>query len=619
MDYKIDYGSIALPTDARPSAAAPLYASADGRVASLANDEVLFYDPATDRNTVMTAQVLQALGLCREFQPLETHVQRVADGVPGLTGQQAAVRKVLEGMAARGLLITDDAFLLQFQRGTPETLAPPTAIFIRACDRPAQLEQLLASLLQHVLRFGSRHRVVLVDDSADNAAARRHAELLRHFGEASGCAVAHLGDTHWQAIVSALGQALPDHAEALRAMLRRDPRYRGRRGGGIGKNLIGLLAAGERYLLLDDDFLFPLKRHPEYRPGLALDARGWAVRSFADQAAALAAGDAPEFDPLQQQLALCGQRLDGALGAVDGFALSRSELQGMVPSRNRALRPEARIAMTINGHRGAAGASGLSWLYMLDATGRAAFTASAETYAATRDDPPIWFGTRQFLLGGGSNFTPFAVDNRRLMPPTSPFGRGEDALFNALVLLAQGDAQLLDVPYAVGHLQEGRRDRAALLTTPETPDINTCFTELARHVGTDLYAAEVPPRLALFAARLDDLAGGSEQTVVSYLHEYLSYRRSTAVAQLQQVAAASAGAPAYWADDLRTLIETNGGAVADRGPPRFAGWAEDAGKADCAAAFRHEAGVLANGLRAWPAAWAVALEQRETWLADASL
>jgi hypothetical protein len=614
MDYRIDYGPIAL-SPAR-TADVPLYASVEGRVASLANQEVLFYDPATDRNHVMTAQVLQAMGLCREFQPMDRHVQRVAEGVPGLQGQETAVRRVLEGLATRGLLTTDDAFLLRFSRMSPDALAPPTAIFIRACDRPPQVRQLLQSLQAHVARFGVTYRVVLVDDSSDSAAMREHADLLRQFGDVSGAPVVYLGQPAWRHIAGSLTGAVPEHAAAIEALLQRDVGYRGRRGGGIGKNLIGLLAAGERYLLLDDDFLFPLKRHPEYQPGLALDARAWAVRSFADQQLALDAGGDGDVDLIEHQLALCGQTIGGALGRIDGFSLTRADLQGMAPSRSSALQPDARIALTINGHRGAAGASGLAWLYMLDAAGRAALTSTPDIYAATRDDPPVWFGTRRFMLGASSNFTPFAVDNRRLLPPTSPFGRSEDVLFNALVQLAQGDARTLDVPCSIGHVQEGRRDRSGLLNRPETPDINLCFAELARHVATDLYATDAAPRLALFAARLDDLAGGSNATVLSYLNEFLTYRRSAAVEQLQLVAASATTAPDFWKADVNSLIEANARAVAERAPPRFAGWPEDAVSDDCVAAFRREATTLSAGLRAWPAAWAVALEQRDAWLAN---
>jgi hypothetical protein len=614
MDYRIDYGPISLKPSRPPDA--PLYASVEGRAASLANDEVLFYDPATDRNHVMTAQVLQAMVLCRAFQPMDRHVQNVAEQLPGLKGQEAAVRRVLQGLATRGLLITDDAFLLRFAGAPAQELPPPTAIFIRGCDRPAQVRQLLQSLQTHIARFGVSYRVVLVDDSSDSTSMREHAELLRHFSEACGAASAYVGQDSWARVAADLAAKLPEHAAALNALLVRDASYRGRRGGGIGKNLIGLLAAGERYLLLDDDFQFPLRHHPEFRAGLALDASGWAVRSYSNQDQALQAGVDGESDLIEEHLALCGQTVAGALGQVEGFTLAREELLGMSPGGSVALNPQSRIAATINGHRGAAGASGLSWLFMLDAAGRAQLTSDPARYASLRDDPPVWFGTRRFVLGSGSNFTPFAVDNRRLMPPTSPFGRSEDMLFNALVVLAQGDARLLDMPCSIAHVQEGRRDRAALLRRAETPDINTCFAELARHVSTDLYAAEATPRLALFAARLDDLAGGSGTTVLSYLNEYLAYRRSAAVQQLQLVTANDPTAPHFWKLDLNTLIEANARAVAERAPPRFAGWAEDATSDDCVTAFRREAATLSAGLRAWPAAWSVALEQRDTWLAD---
>jgi len=619
MDYTINYGPFNVNPPAPRPVDMPLYAAVDGRVASLANGEALFYDPATDRNHVMTAQVLQALGLCREFQPMELHVASVVKGVPGLAGQDVAVRRVLEGLAARGLLITDDAFLMNLTRAAPIELAPPTAIFIRAFERPQQLRRLLSSLQAHVGRYGTSYRVVLVDDSRTSDAQREHADLLRQFSDASGCAVVHVDSGKWQGIVDVLSSRLGTAAGAISPLLTRDTRFGGRRGGGIGKNLITLLAAGERYLLLDDDFEFPLRRHPEFRPGIAQDARAWAVRTFDTQSEALQAGDEADDDPVAMHLSLCGQSVGAALADRSGFTLDRAGLRGLAPSLSPSLNADARIAMTINGHRGSAGASGLTWLYMLDPRGRAGISGDAARYAQLRGDPPVWFGTSRFVLAGGSHFTPFAVDNRQMLPPTSPFGRGEDSLFNALVRVADGNAQLVDAPYSIGHLQEASRDRAGLLGKPETPDVNICFSELARHVGADLYAAAPAPRLALFAARLDDLAQGSDSTVLSYLREYLSYRRSTAIEQFQKIAAADAAAPEFWAADIRSLIEVNGRAIAERGPPRFAGWAEDATSADCAAAFRREASVLADGLRAWPAAWQVAVEQGQSWLADATL
>lgn len=599
------------------AAGATLYASIDGRVARLGSDEVVFFDPLLGKSHVMTLQVLKAMDLCREFQPLEVHVRRVAAGIAGLAGKEQAVRRVLEGLAARGLLVTADAWLTRFASTPAVELAPVAGIFIRACDRPAQLEALLASLIGHARRFGLPGPVAVIDDSTEAANTAAHRRLLADFAAASGVEVRHVDQAVWSAIAEDLEQRAGPAAAAL---LRRPRRFAGRRGGGIGKNLASLLAAGCRYLLLDDDFLFPLRAHPQAARGLRPAPLGWAVRSFDDVDGALAAGTEVERDLLAEHLVLCGQNLGAACARLPAMGMAAADLAGLAPSRAPLLDPGRRVLSTVNGHRGQSGASGVAWLFLLDPAARSALCRDEASWTRLRGDPPVWWGTACFQVSDGGAFTPFAVDASRLLPPTSAFGRGEDALFSALCAVAHGDAVQIDTPYAIGHRQEGARDRSELFGLPETPDLNHCLAEFARSVAGDLHGTDPARRLSVCAARLEDLASGSEATVLHYLQEYLAYRRSLFIEQAQQVLAATGtGLPRAWHEDLARLIEANGRALIERGPPRLAGWPAGAGSADCAAAFREEAMALVDGLRAWPAAWEVALGAARGWLAAAAI
>ena len=184
MDFEIDYGAF---TQAKPRRDTdPLYASVGGRVNSLSNDEIVFYDTATDNAHVMTQQVLQALDLSRSFRTLNEHAERVIEALPQLKGQQAAVRRVLDGLVKRGLMVEGAAFAARFHgeatqdpgsraQATPE-LAPFAGLFVRACDRPAQLRRLLETLHERERTHGGGHAVTVVDDSTDPANAR---EALR--------------------------------------------------------------------------------------------------------------------------------------------------------------------------------------------------------------------------------------------------------------------------------------------------------------------------------------------------------------------------------------------------------------------------------------------------------
>src|SRR5690606_29453604 len=161
---------------------------------------------------------------------------------------------------------------------------------LRACNRPAQLRTLLDGLLARERAHGGGHAVTVVDDSTERAAAREHAELLRQFGEAAGVPVRYVGEEQWQAAIARLQAEAPANAAIIGRLLGRASGFTGRRGGGTGKNLVTLLTAGRRYALLDDDFRFPLHRHPQYRPGLRFDAAATGAFGYADIDAAMAAG-----------------------------------------------------------------------------------------------------------------------------------------------------------------------------------------------------------------------------------------------------------------------------------------------------------------------------------------
>lgn len=607
--FSIDFGTVA-STPAPDSV--PLFAAVNGRVASLGGDEAVFHDPATDRSHVMTTQVLQALNICREFLPMDRHVQNVCAQLPNMQGQSAAVRRVLDSLATRGLLVSDDAWLQRLQQAPKSDPAPVSGLFVRACDRPSQLKALLASLLARPMLAGPLQRVVVVDDSRNAAAVAEHAAALAEFAARWPQPVHHMTPSLWRGIAEEAQSALPAQAASLAAMLLHDPAYRGKRGGGQGRNLITLLAAGSRYLLLDDDNQFPLHRHPEARDQLSVGDAAWAIRTFADHTSAVAAGT-EDTDALQAQLGICGAHL-GELLQRGAVKLDRNALRGLAPSRDLILRGDARVALTVNGHRGGSCSGGINWLLLLEPVSRAGYATDDASYLAHRADPSVWFGCNTFSPSRVANFTPFAVDNCRLMPCTSPFGRGEDSVFNALVAVSDSLAVQLHMPWAIGHLPEAGRDRSSQIGKPELLSINTVLTELIGHVAADLYADDVAPRLAFMAARMDELAQGSDTTVISYLREYLVYRRSALVSGLQRIGHPDNPMPAALRNDIKAQLNANGQAMIERGALTLADTPDLVTSADCAAQFRHESRVLAQGLRDWPAAWDYALTRREAWL-----
>lgn len=144
LNYEINYPPKPKATSQRWDPRAPLYASQDGRVASLSSQECIFLVNGSNAPHVMTMQVLQALDMCREFRTLDEHAARIASTLPGLSGKHEDVRRVVESLVQRQLLLRDDDFVNRFHNVRER--APPAmrGVFIRACDRPDRLRQLLA-------------------------------------------------------------------------------------------------------------------------------------------------------------------------------------------------------------------------------------------------------------------------------------------------------------------------------------------------------------------------------------------------------------------------------------------------------------------------------------------
>src|SRR5690606_24722571 len=275
LGLEINYGTFAMGQGKKEQG--PVLASIDGRVSRLGGEEIVFLDSRSNRTHVMTRQVLEAMDACREFRPLEQHVANVAARVDGMRGKETAVRQVLLSLEKRGLLISDVDFLARFQdQPAPAATDDASAtVFIRACDRPEQLQHLCLTLAANEQRHSSGHRYVVVDDSTDTAASKSHAGTLAALASEAGVRTAHVAHKAWKRIADALVKELPEHRDSVQFLLQRPEAQHATPGGGIGRNLISLLSAGSRYLLLDDDFQLPLRRHPRFQSGLDVRGSGW--------------------------------------------------------------------------------------------------------------------------------------------------------------------------------------------------------------------------------------------------------------------------------------------------------------------------------------------------------
>ncbi len=610
--YQINY-STTPSSPPRVDPDAPLYASEDGVVASLSNNECIFQVKRSGETHVMTYQVLQALDQTRQFRSLDEHVERVMGSITGLAGQREGVLRVFEGLVNRGLLVSATSFVQRCAEATARSPAPLRGVFIRACDRPDQLAHLLASLSDYERRHRANRHYVLIDDSSSRDAANRHRDLLREFARATGCKLTYVGATEARRLAERLARAVPAAAPVLAGFALGEDKA-GRFGGGRAWNLMLLLSAGARAVLLDDDHRLPLRRLDEARAGLDPDLSHHGVTRFhRNLDNALAAGSEVDGDPFELHLAALGQPL-GALTQRAAYALDPASLRGLALNRLDHLRGDAAVLATQHGSYGSSRTDSTLWLYQLPPEQRAEFVRDRDSYLRNMEAGSIWYGQVQASAQPTANFSPFALDNSVLLPCTNPSGRGEDALFSNLVSLCHPDALALELPLAIGHVQETQRKRSTLTFTAHTPKFNYFVTDFVRRQLPQLNSSDPAQRLAVLVAHLRDVAGSSPRGAVQQLREYLAYVRSDLIERLQHQFDAATDAPIYWQADVRSIIEANGKALLANAAPRLGDWPAGGDDAGCARLLREETTQLATLCEVWPALWAHARDQGERLL-----
>ncbi len=614
LNYQINYTPPVIAPAPKPDPDAPLFASEDGLVASLSSQECIFQIKRNGDTHVMTFQVLQALDQCREFRSLDEHAARIESTIAGLAGKREDVKRVLESLIQRSLLVSDQAFIERLIQAPRLAQADMRAVFIRACDRPQQLEHLLATLTEYERRHRAGRRYVVLDDSSLPASMNTQRDLLREFARTTGCKASYIGRTECAKIADKFARAQPQAKSTVARLLMRDAHPQAQRfGGGRGRNLATLLSAGARLSMLDDDLRLPLRR-PEYaRDGLDPNPNAQAWGRFpASMDDAFSRGEEFVADPFALHLESCGQSLGAVVQA--SYPLERMALRGLNLGRLDALAEPSRIIATQAGSYGSSRTETNLWLYQLDAESRADFWRDRAAYQRNIEGQHLCYAVPQACVVAMSNFTSFTLDNSRLLPCTNPVGRGEDGLAGALTRYCHPDSLALELPEAIGHVQETARKRSDKTLAAPPPRVNHFLRDFVqRQFG--LFRAEDPAlRLRFMADVLRDLAAANVPDRIAHLREYLSYARADVIDRVQHQIEAVPDAPVYWQADAREIVQANAKALLAKAPPRLGDWPDDIDDAGCAKALAAELGDLADACEHWPALWQHAAEQGEKLL-----
>ncbi|MEM9532916.1 MAG: hypothetical protein AAGA23_18490 [Pseudomonadota bacterium] len=591
----MNFGTAQL-TPQRRAPAGPLLASVDGQVARLSDEEVVFHDPRSGENHVMTLDVLAAMDASRRFLTLEEHTQRIAQRIPALKDKQHAIGKVFEFLQNRGLVVEAGAMLEQLQ-AEPRSVAAPAGLVIRTCDRPQELARLAESLAAYEAQTGRGLTYFVVDDSRRTAEENDAAlSSLKDAGRP-----VHRLDRSWrQRLCATLPQ--PAVAAPLLGLADDDEATCGG-----AWNTAVLLTAGRRFLMLDDDFVLDSRRAPEARDSLLGISEPRHVpmhfsgKDMAELEENLTAG--PE-DLLAQHLEVCGQSPGALLSGELGLAAAPGMLRGASYGRIASLLAGQAIRTTAAGAWGDWRMDTHLWLYLADGADTAPLRTDLRSYRALTHRPVLYHGFPQAQLAEISNFTPLAFDNTTLMPCTVPTGRGEDFAFAAWLRYLYPDSLSLHLPAGLRH-ERPPGSMESPVATGYVPWFARFVGEYALSRMDQCQARRPEDRIRSLAGLLADLAAADRTTQETLVAQFLAMLRSQVIEQAQRALADLQQAPEFWVRDAREWITTNAQALTENGAPTLRGAGPD---------LTAPLAATAAQLSAWPALWEHCAAQADSLL-----
>lgn len=481
---------------------------------------------------LVSLPLASSLPLCRSFAPLGEHAQRVAQALHN--ADVAYVLRSLQALNQHGLFVTPEQWLQRLQptENIPDGSSVDTTVVLRTCERR---DELVARLGEWRVRYGPNRALIVLDDSSRAETVGSNREACRQLAK-EGVPVFFSGRAQWD-VVAVEALAGPDPG-LWRWLLCSDETAAGN-SYGAALNRALLMSAGRRVALVDDDAqlsrVYAETQGGGTRPA-SLGADPYTVRYLAVDESLDRDLEQIHVDPIAAHEALLGLPI-GAIVQPDDALWQGWESRIDAATLTRVSRAST-VKLTVNGVVGDSGSPSNLRLVLDDpeALGRAAH--DADVYAELRRMHHVQ------RLRSGLNLSPVSIltaatmvgiDNRSLVPPVLPLGRGEDYLFSAALEFLYPRLLVAELPWGLMHAPERRRKYdPELPERPMTPTHVQILAEAIRGASAGCRALEPDARLACLSNRVMEWSTLSEKAFERFWQEMVLAARGALLGELEK-------------------------------------------------------------------------------------
>lgn len=490
---------------------------------------------------LLNLQLLQILHLCDRFRTVEQHKRHVLETMNWAPDVGVAVKEAIEHLIEQKLLYTQEQVLDQWVSASSHKATTPKLAhcFIRTANRANALERLLGSLATHV--DGSELNLWVLDDSKDEQSAQANESVFQAFKDKWPAPSHYVNRTRTHELIRKIANGSGASVESLSWVLEGDPNNQALTYG-TAFNLALLLSAGQRFIILDDDttletFLFE-EAHMGVQVSPNLKRR---IRFLSTQTPENAQFPQAKVDILAEHAAWLGRSIgEVSLDLAPRHPDFLSDVDAMILHR---ITRQSRIRFTINGLLGDSGTDSANWL----------FTQRPEDISALCHADPETKNKllhRRFAYASlGTQVTVDTtfmssirgIDNREMVLPTLPQGRGEDLFFGSITQFLYPGALTASLPFMSPHRpgEERRWSEEDIGFSPALNKRTNGITVLSDWIDAlNLPEGDVMTRLNYLRGWLAHIAQLDDTEMSELLLEYLNETQGEFLKALNDTASA---------------------------------------------------------------------------------
>lgn len=513
----------------------------------------------TGKRAMVMPDVYAALLSCRQFRTLDEHVARIIKNNPGMQGQQADMRKVLQSMLDSGIMLsarhTCDQLKRPVNSENQNRQTDKPVVVIITWERPAALERLLKSIHSNC-NTNKVHQFYVVDDSRNAENIDKNRELTAKFAIDTKTQIQYFGQTQQQSLLDNLSRQLPEHEEAIR-FLADQSRWREQWTCGLARNIALLLSCGHRLVVMDDDSVCDVYDPGQAKPDITFFDGSREADFFQNEQEWISRRTPLNQDPIDRHMQCLGLSFSESLNVLGQGNLKATGFKHADALLGSELKPESPVLVTECGSYGCPGTNTNTWLPHMAPESLESMLASTQKTSNALNTRMIWSGHNHPHFSPRPNMSQITgLDNRQILPPYFPILRGEDRWFGYFLNFIFPSAVTLDYPWAAPHLpipprtwQDKDRDFTPSALFP------SYYWEKILESKTSCVAKEPTERIAALSGFFNDLAAAPVDVLVANHRDDLLRDLSEQLCRLEELQASSGSASSEWQDYLKQGIE----------------------------------------------------------------